>query len=86
LRIPKGTRYQSQYGRKCRAEKAVVVSIEVIEDTKGSMVQEGWSFHDHTFRYSVGETVVPRWGYWDAIDECASGIHFYLCKEEALKY
>ena len=46
--------------------------------------EEGRSKHDYTFVYRVGETVEPREPFdpnrWN---ECASGIHFFITREEA---
>jgi hypothetical protein len=75
LRIPADARRSNATGRKCRAEFAVVLE------------GEGVSRHDVGFVYRVGETVRPREPFdenrWD---ECASGIHFFLTREEAEDY
>jgi len=77
LRIPREARRSNATGRKCRAEYAVVVSLP-----EGCEV--GHSLHDETFEYRVGETVRPREPWCeDRWQECASGIHFYITREEA---
>lgn len=59
------------FGRKCRAEFALVLE------------GEGTSIHDSSFVYKVGEIVTPKPAFEDSQNECAPGIHFYLSKEEA---
>ena len=62
-------------GRKCRAEYAVVL--------EGS----GASRHDTDFRYVVGATVRPTKPFDpDPLDECKSGIHFFITRREAEDY
>ena len=77
LRIPREARRSNATGRKCRAEYAVVVSLP-------DGCEVGHSLHDGTFEYRVGETVQPREPWCeDRWQECASGIHFYITREEA---
>ena len=78
LRIPAAARRSNAFGRKCRAEYVQV--LEVI----GSDV--GVSFHDDKTLYHAGKTVKPdKWcdKFWE---ECSSGIHFFLTREEAEEY
>ena len=70
--------------RKCRCSKAKVLSITNIENTEEfEMVQ---SDYDKNFIYKVGEIVevenfdINRW------NECSSGIHFFITREEAVNY
>ena len=76
LLIPADAKRSNATTRKCRASRAIVLELFGEE--------EGWSSHDTNFVYRVGETVIPeepfdenRWA------ECASGIHFFLTREEA---
>ena len=75
LKIPAEAKRSNGTGRKCRAEFAIVLE------------GEGVSTHDRDFNYRLGETVRPRQPFdenrWE---ECASGIHFFLTKEEAEAY
>ncbi len=78
LRIPAAARRSNAFGRKCRAEYAQV--LEVI----GADV--GVSSHDNKILYHAGKTVKPdKWcdKFWE---ECSSGIHFFLTREEAEAY
>lgn len=75
LKIPAEAKRHNATGRKCRAEFAIV-----LEDG-------GKSQHDETFTYKIGEVVRPREPFdenrWN---ECSSGIHFFLTREEAEDY
>ena len=69
---------------KCRCNKAKVLDIENIET--GKKVNEVRSSYDSNFIYKVGEIVSVdnfdnnRW------NECATGIHFFVNKENAINY
>jgi hypothetical protein len=76
LKIPETAKRSHAFGRKCRAEYAVVL------DVIGGEI--GVSDHDNTFMYRKGDTVRPLNGFSDDwTDECAPGIHFYITREEA---
>ena len=69
---------------KCRCNKAKVLDIENIET--GKKVNEINSNYDINFIYRVGEIVHVdnfdnnRW------NECSTGIHFFINKENAINY
>ena len=74
----------SATSRKCRCSSAKVLAIENIDGSKyGDVIT---SNYDPSFLYKVGEIVkvenfdANRW------NECAPGIHFFLTREEAVKY
>lgn len=85
LLIPEDAKRCSATSRKCRCNKAIVLSIE---DTNGHIMELDCvaSIHDQTFIYKVGETVSVcdfdenRW------NECAPGIHFFITRKEAINY
>ena len=82
LSIPADARRSNATGRKCRCDKATVLSI-----TKyGEEVESAISDHDADFVYRVGETVTPDSFDEDRWDECSHGIHFFITKEEAIYY
>jgi len=84
LLIPSDARRTNATGRKCRAEKALVLEIT---DSIGAPLDEAVSKFDPKVVYRVGETVVPRNGFnEDRWTECGGGIHFYITREEALEY
>jgi Family of unknown function (DUF5758)/Pentapeptide repeats (8 copies) len=72
LLIPADAKRSNATGRKCRASFAIVLE------------GEGVSLYDSKFKYRVGERVEPREPFdenrWE---ECASGIHFFITREEA---
>jgi Family of unknown function (DUF5758)/Pentapeptide repeats (8 copies) len=80
IRIPaKAKRTSSLVGRKNRAEFVKVLWLS-------KDVKEGVSKHDNKTKYVVGETVYPD-SYNDTIlEECVSGIHFFITRKEAEDY
>jgi len=82
LLVPSDARRTNGTGRKCRAEKALVLEIT---DRNGAPLDEAVSQYDPKVVYRVGETVVPCNGFnEDRWTECGGGIHFYITREEAL--
>ena len=85
LEICADAKRSSATSRKCRCSKAKVLSITHL-DGSDSGLTEVRSDYSKEFVYRVGETVeVPdfddnRW------NECAAGIHFFITREEAVKY
>lgn len=85
LHIPEDAKRSSSTGRKCRCEKAVVLEIQEIDGTKADCC--AYSTYDQSFEYKVGETVSPKEAFnEDRWAECASGIHFFLNRREAVEY
>ena len=85
LEICADAKRSSATSRKCRCSKAKVLSITHL-DGSDSGLTEVRSDYSKEFVYCVGETVeVPdfdenRW------NKCAPGIHFFVTREEAVKY
>ena len=72
LSIPADAKRSNASGRKCRCDRATVVS------------GEGVSLYDPSFAYSPGLVVRPREPFDDdRWNECSSGIHFFITKAEA---
>lgn len=84
LLIPAEAKRTSGTGRKCRANMAKVLDITSIDGTEHFTLAT--SIFDNSFRYCVGDTVEPTYGYDDSRSECASGIHFFLSRKEAVDY
>jgi hypothetical protein len=77
LLIPETAKRSNATGRKCRASEAIVLELP-------PGIACGHSLHDWNFTYTRGCTVKPKEGFCeDRWQECASGIHFYLTREEA---
>lgn len=84
LLIPADAKRSSSTTRKCRASKVIVLEMQ---NSNGKVVDMvGTSFHDPRVKYKTGETIeVPdfdenRW------NECSTGIHFFITREEAVNY
>ena len=85
LEICADAKRSSATSRKCRCSKAKVLGITNLGGS-ASGLSEIESDYNKNFIYRIGETVeVPdfddnRWS------ECATGIHFFITREEAVKY
>ena len=84
LEIPAEAKRSSATNRKCRCSKAKVLSIT---DFSGAAeFQMAVSGYDNNFIYEVGKTVIvddydeSRW------NECSTGIHFFITRDEAVNY
>lgn len=84
LRIPPDAKRSSATGRKCRANKAVVVSITELDGAPAG--DEVCSDYDSSFVYRVGETVEVQNFDENRWNECAPGIHHYITREEAVRH
>lgn len=85
LFIPKDARRSSAFGRKCRCDKATVLSIERFREP-GSLDVIAHSIFDETFEYELGKEVSVDNFDEDRSHECAPGIHFFMTREEAVNY
>ena len=86
LLIPEDAKRLSATGRKCRCDKAEVLAIENIDGTL-SGATETYSQNDKYFVYKVGEMVTPKEAFCeDRWQECSSGIHFFINRQEAVEY
>lgn len=85
LKIPKDARRLSATGRKCRCDKAKVLEIQNIDGTKASVTSVP-SDRDNNFVYEVDKEICVlnfdenRW------NECSTGIHFFINRQEAVNY
>ena len=86
LLIPEDAKRSSGTGRKCRSDKAIVLEIQNEDGTKANM-DIAYSRYCDSFTYKVGKTVVPEKPFNDnRWEECASGIHFFINRQEAVEY
>ncbi len=85
LRIPEDARRCSATTEKCRCDKAFVMGIFNLDGTDSELTEIINLNYEPTI-YKVGEMVYPdsfddnRW------DECSHGIHFFINKENAIRY
>ena len=84
LRIEEDSKRSSAASRKCRASKVTVLSITSIDGENEFQKTENTG--EYSFTYEVGKTYEidnfddNRW------NECSTGIHFFITREEAVKY
>ena len=85
LMICEDAKRSSAFTRKCRCSKAKVIAIENIDGTEAS-VSEIASGRDRNFIYKIGETVSVSDFDEDRRNECSTGIHFFITRQEAVDY
>ena len=85
LEICSDAKRSSSTTRKCRCSKAKVISI-TNTDGSNANVDKVFSYWDENFSYEVGKIVCVddfdehRW------NECTTGIHFFMTRQEAIDY
>ena len=84
LRITETAKRCSATGRKCRCDEAEVLSITSMDGN--TEFTEAFSGHDEHFIYKVGEIVRVEDFCDDRWDECSAGIHFFITRNEAVRY
>lgn len=84
LEIPEDARRSSATTNKCRCDRAIVKSITSIN--RSESFDTAFSRRDNSFIYKVGETVSVDNFDEDRFNECASGIHFFINRQEAVDY
>lgn len=75
----------SATSRKCRCSKAKVISITNIDGTPSDMKSVRSTF-DPTFIYTVGDIVEVTDFDENRWNECSTGIHFFITRQEAVDY
>ena len=71
--------------RKCRCDKAKVVAITQKDGTPFAG-EYGVSQHDSSFLYKIGDIVSVDNYDNDRWNECSTGIHFFITRQEAVDY
>ena len=85
LLIPEDARRCSATSNKCRCDKAKVLSITKLDGTSDG-VDTVYSKYDETFVYKIGEIVEVKDFDDNRWNECSTGIHFFLTRQEAVEY
>lgn len=84
LLITEDSLRSSATSRKCRCSKAKVLSITDFNNTENfDMVA---SSYDENFIYKVGEIVEVEDFDENRWNECSTGIHFFITRQEAINY
>ena len=86
LLIPADAQRSNATGRKCRASTVRVLDLQ---DKQGNSLPPdttAYSGYDTDFTYKKGETVHVEDFDTDRWDECATGIHFFITRIEAVAY
>ena len=84
LLITEDAKRSSATTRKCRCDKAKIISITSLDGKENFTT--AYSYYDRFFQYTVGQTVIiddfdeERW------NECSTGVHFFITREEAVDY
>ena len=85
LRIPSEAKRSSATIRKCRCEYAEVLELQNLD---GTTYKDDKVVNDNYVEtiYKVGEIVRPD--SWDdnRWNECSNGIHFFMTRDEAVRY
>lgn len=84
LRITDDSKRSSATSKKCRASKCEVVSITNIHETVSYNL--AFSSHDPSFVYEVGKVIEVEDFDEDRWNECSTGIHHFLNREDAVDY
>ena len=71
--------------RKCRCDKAKVIAI-TLKDGTPFAGEYGVSQHDSSFLYKIGDIVSVDNYDNDRWNECSTGIHFFITRQEAADY
>lgn len=84
LLITEDSLRSSATSRKCRCSKAKVLSITDFNNTENfDMVA---SSYDKNFIYKVGEIIEVKDFDENRWNECSTGIHFFITRQEAINY
>ena len=85
LEIPEDAYRCSATSKKCRCSKAKVLSITNLDGSE-STSNVAVSEYDSSFVYRIGETVEVTDFDQNRWNECSTGIHFFMNREDAVKY
>ncbi len=85
LEICADAKRSSATSRKCRCSKAKVLAITNLDGSESGL-SEIESDYDEDFIYCVGEIAEVSDFDDDRWNECAAGIHFFITRDEAVKY
>ena len=85
LKILEDAKRSSAFSRKCRCDKALVLDIQNLKGGSANTTT-AVSKYDNTFKYEIGEIVKVDDFDNNRFEECTSGIHFFITRDEAVAY
>ena len=85
LQITEDAKRSSATSRKCRCSKAKVLSITNLNGSNSELSKIS-SNRDSKFIYKIGETVEVKDFDENRWNECSTGIHFFITRDEAVRY
>ena len=84
LEISEDAMRSSATGQKCRCSKATVLEVQ---DLEGNVLEQvAVSDRDENFHYVPGSVVSVSDFDENRWNECSTGIHFYITREEAVRH
>lgn len=92
INVPIGHEIATYGEEKNRADRARVLRIVEIEETEYGFIttqkkhKEATGYYRSHFKYRVGKVVRPSRPFARSRKECASGIHFFARRDDALSY
>ena len=85
LKILEDAKRSSAFSRKCRCDKALVLDMQNLNGESANTTI-ALSKYDSKFKYEIGEIVKVDDFDNNRFKECASGIHFFITRDEAVEY
>jgi hypothetical protein len=85
LEIPSDAKRSSATSRKCRCSKAKTLSITNLDGSDSDILAIASDF-DPNFIYKIGEVVEVKDFDENRWNECSSGIHYFITRNEAVSY
>lgn len=86
LQITEDSLRSSATSRKCRCSKAKVLSISYLDGTECPEGTIAYSQYDSDFIYKIGDILEIKNFDENRWEECSTGIHFFITREEAVNY
>lgn len=86
LQITEDSLRSSATSRKCRCSKAKVLSISYLDGTECPKGTIAHSQYDSDFIYKIGDILEIKNFDENRWEECSTGIHFFITREEAVNY
>lgn len=86
LQIPEYALRSSSTSRKCRCNKVAVLDIQSLYGESLPKGTVAYSHHDPTFTYTVGQKIWVEDFDNNRWNECSTGIHFFITRQEAVDY